>query len=67
MIVASARHRTEIASTQVRLLDPASSLARGWSITHTADGRLLRTVADARSGEKLVTTVADGTITSTVD
>lgn len=67
MILASARHRTEIASTQVRLLDPASSLARGWSITHTADGRLLRTVADARSGEKLVTTVADGTITSTVD
>jgi exodeoxyribonuclease VII large subunit len=67
MILASARHRTEIAFTQVRLLDPASSLARGWSITHTADGRLLRTVADARSGEKLVTTVADGTITSTVD
>lgn len=67
MILTSARHRTEIALTRVRLLDPASSLARGWSITHTADGRLVRTVADAPKGTALVTTVSDGTITSTVD
>jgi exodeoxyribonuclease VII large subunit len=46
--------------------DPSAALARGWSITRTADGRLVRSVADITPGTALVTTVADGRVASTV-
>jgi exodeoxyribonuclease VII large subunit len=46
--------------------DPARQLARGWTLTHTADGRLLRHAADVSEGDVLVTTLAGGTTTSTV-
>ena len=49
---------------RMRLLNPVHTLARGWSLTRTADGRILRTVADAAVGETIVTTLADGTIES---
>jgi exodeoxyribonuclease VII large subunit len=48
-------------------LDPARVLARGWSITRTADGGLLRSVAEAPVGTRLHTRVVDGTVASTVD
>ena len=44
--------------------DPAAALARGWSVTRTADGALVRSVADVAPGDPLVTTVADGCIDS---
>ncbi len=50
----------------VHALDPARVLARGWSITRTADGHLVRSTADAPPGTGLHTRVADGTISSTV-
>jgi exodeoxyribonuclease VII large subunit len=53
--------------TRVRALDPERVLARGWSITRDEHGRLLRSATDAAPGAKLVTTVADGVIRSTVD
>jgi exonuclease VII large subunit len=40
-------------------------LARGWSITRTTSGTVVRRTADVSRGDTLVTTVADGTITST--
>lgn len=46
--------------------DPRRQLARGWTLTHTADGRLLRHAADVAEGVALVTTFADGEATSTV-
>ena len=46
--------------------DPQRQLARGWTLTHTADGRLVRHAADLRAGETVVTTFARGTATSTV-
>lgn len=52
--------------TSVRLLDPKNVLARGWSITRDASGRIVRGVDDIRSGSELHTSVADGTIVSTV-
>lgn len=51
---------------RVSLLDPVNVLARGWSITRTVDGRVVRSVEDARVGEALVTTLRDGTVSSTV-
>ncbi len=53
-------------SLRTEALDPARSLARGWSITRTADGRLVRSSDDAPDGTVLVTTVAEGTVTSRV-
>ncbi len=52
--------------TALSLLDPARALARGWSITRTATGSVLRRSADVGPGDVLVTTLADGTVTSTV-
>jgi exodeoxyribonuclease VII large subunit len=46
--------------------DPQRQLARGWTLTHTAAGRLVRHAGDLSEGETLVTTFAKGTATSTV-
>ncbi|MDQ3895705.1 MAG: hypothetical protein M3326_00405, partial [Actinomycetota bacterium] len=46
--------------------DPRRQLARGWTLTHTAAGRLVRSAADVREGDAVVTTFADGAATSTV-
>ena len=55
------------AATRVRLLDPRNVLARGWSITRTATGRVVRSVNEVASGDVIVTVVADGTVVSTID
>jgi exodeoxyribonuclease VII large subunit len=49
------------------VLDPARALERGWSITRTADGRLVRDLGDVAAGDRLVTTVVRGEIHSTVE
>ena len=46
--------------------DPQRQLARGWSLTHSAEGRLVRDAAGLSVGDSLVTTFASGTATSTV-
>ncbi len=51
---------------RVRLLDPVNVLARGWSITRTADGHTVRDAATLRTGDTLVTTFAAGSASSTV-
>lgn len=62
------RAATELdrADLHLRAHDPAATLARGWSITHTAAGELVRDAAAIPPGTVLVTTVAAGTLTSTV-
>lgn len=59
--------RVDLLSARVGAADPIRLLARGWSLTRTADGRLVRSVADAAAGTELVTTLADGEVRSTVD
>ena len=51
---------------RVRALDPQRTLARGWSITRTADGRVVRGSGDVAAGDELVTQVAAGEVRSTV-
>jgi exodeoxyribonuclease VII large subunit len=53
--------------TVVRAHDPQLALDRGWSITTTADGRLVRSPSDVAPGDALITRVAGGRITSTVE
>jgi exodeoxyribonuclease VII large subunit len=62
----AADHRVVAAAAQVRALDPALALARGWSITRNGDGRVMRSIVDAVAGDTLTTQVADGSVTSTI-
>ena len=52
---------------RVRSLDPVNVLARGWSITRTADGRLVRSAADVADGDALTTQLATGSLRSRVE
>jgi exodeoxyribonuclease VII large subunit len=65
-LLAAAERELRAVDAQVRALDPRRVLRRGWSITRTADGRTLRSAADAVPGDELVTTLADGSVRSTV-
>lgn len=67
--IVAARHgdRLDGLEARLRILDPAAILARGWSITRTSDGELVRSVSDVASGEALRTRLGDGTVASTVD
>jgi exodeoxyribonuclease VII large subunit len=51
---------------RVRANDPGRTLARGWSITRAADGRLVRSPDDVGVGDELRTLVAGGEVRSTV-
>ncbi|HLM63749.1 MAG TPA: exodeoxyribonuclease VII large subunit [Acidimicrobiales bacterium] len=64
--VAGATRELDRIAGQVRALDPARTLGRGWSITRSADGTLVRSPADVRPGDVLRTTVAGGKVDSTV-
>ncbi len=55
------------AAARVRAHDPQRALARGWSITRTADGRLVRDAASLVPGDEIVTTLAGGDVHSHVD
>ena len=48
-------------------LAPERVLARGFSITRTAGGELLRRPAQTAIGERIVTVLAGGTLTSRVE
>jgi len=65
--VAVATRRLDGVEAQVRALDPARTLARGWSITRDAQGRVVRSATDVQPGDRLTTTVAEGRVHSTVD
>jgi exodeoxyribonuclease VII large subunit len=58
--------RLELIAGRVDALDPRRALQRGWSITRTASGTLVRSTTDVAAGTELVTTVADGEIRSRV-
>ncbi|MEO5724418.1 MAG: exodeoxyribonuclease VII large subunit [Ilumatobacteraceae bacterium] len=62
---AEERHLHELAA-RVRLLDPVNTLARGWSITRTADGRTVRDAGDVIAGDYIVTTFAAGSASSVI-
>jgi exodeoxyribonuclease VII large subunit len=64
---AGADRRLDGLEAQLRAVDPARTLARGWSITRTSEGALVRDPADAEPGAALITTVAGGEVRSTVD
>ena len=54
-------------AASVRLLDPVTTMARGWSITRDSSGNVVRSITDIKKGDTVVTALADGSITSTVE
>jgi exodeoxyribonuclease VII large subunit len=65
--MAEAERALDTLDSRVRSLDPARALARGWSITRTADGRVVRSAGDVSPGDVLVTQLGAGEVRSTVD
>ncbi len=55
-----ATHRLGTAHAKLDLLSPKSTLARGYSITRLADGRLVKSVTGVKPGDSLTTLVTDG-------
>ena len=51
---------------RVDALDPERALARGWTITRTVTGAVVRGTIDVAPGDRIVTTVHDGSFTSVV-
>ena len=66
LLVAEDRHLANL-DARVRSLDPVNVLARGWSITRTADGRIVRDPADVAVGDLLLTELAAGPVRSRVE
>jgi exodeoxyribonuclease VII large subunit len=62
----AAAHRVEMALARVDASDPTRLIARGWSITHRADGRPVRSIGGLLTGDELMTRLADGMVRSTV-
>jgi exodeoxyribonuclease VII large subunit len=65
--VDAAGARLEALARQLTSVGPQSVLQRGFSYTKREDGGLVKSVADVRPGERLVTRVADGEVRSTVE
>lgn len=61
-----ADERLDRARDRLEVVDPVRTLARGWSITTTADGAPVRRVGDVAPGDRLRIRLADGTVDVTV-
>mgnify|MGYP005850394673 FL=1 len=60
--------RVDVLAQQLELLSPNAVLRRGYSITRRKDdGRVLRSAADVREGERLLTRLAEGEVESVVE
>jgi len=59
-------HRLDMAEARLRALDPRRVLERGYTITRTGDGSVLRSPTTVREGDELVTETADGSVRSRV-
>lgn len=62
----SANHTLQRLKANLLHLNPQSVLDRGYSITQTASGRIVRNSAEIRLGEKLNITFAKGTVVTEV-
>lgn len=65
-VLDAAKSHIDLLATEIAGFDPVVLMRRGWSITYNADGKVLKSVKQAKRGEGLTTRVADGAIVSTV-
>jgi len=60
------KHKLALAAARLDSLSPLAVLARGYSVSQKADYTLVSSVDELKWGDELLTTVADGVITSVV-
>ncbi|MEX0768773.1 MAG: exodeoxyribonuclease VII large subunit, partial [Microthrixaceae bacterium] len=60
------RSRLEAIAARALVHDPAAALRRGWSITRSASGTVVRSASEMSPGEVLTTQLSDGNLISTV-
>jgi len=65
-VLNEAKARIDLLASDLKGHDPVVLMRRGWSITHDADGRVLKSVKQAKKGVEITTRLADGTIGSTI-
>lgn len=63
---AAAAQKVASLAAHLRIVSPQSVLDRGFSITTTKEGQIVRSKDQVRKGEVITTRLADGEITSTV-
>ena len=66
-VLATEARRLEGLAGVARAHDPGLMLARGWSVTRTVGGLLVRSPGDVAIGDHVVTTVAGGALHSVVE
>jgi exodeoxyribonuclease VII large subunit len=64
---ALAHSQLDALAARAQVHDPATALARGWSITRSASGTVVRSISELQAGEQIATQLADGTVISTVN
>ena len=65
--IESLKMKMESLTARLAALDPVLQLRRGYTLTYTAEGRLVRSAADVRRGDRLTTRLADGSVESVAD
>ncbi len=66
-IIQNARHRWQNQSEKLVTLGPAAVFKRGFAVLRTKDGRVVRTTADVRSGDKLEALLEKGKLRVNVE
>jgi len=64
--VHAAEQRLHLHAARTDAVDPLRALARGWSITRTADGRVVRDASTLSNDDELITQLAAGSVRSRV-
>lgn len=60
------QHSCGVLAAKLDALSPLTVLARGYSVTENIDGKIIRSTADVRWGDEIVTQVGDGNVISVV-
>lgn len=61
-----AKSKFSLIETKVKAADPATVLAKGYSLTLDANGKFVRNASQLKAGDKLTTRLKDGDVTSVV-
>ena len=64
--LAERAHKLETLSARLETLNPAAVLSRGYAIVKGEDGVIIKSAAQARAGDKVVTQLRDGEFSSLV-
>lgn len=64
--ISQKKHLLQQVETKIELNSPQAVLKKGYTITKTGDGKLLKSALDAKSGERITTYFYDGEVLSEI-